>query len=391
MKSINQLRNNWDKADRVQRIGVLLVAAAFTVLVLVFVGKKVSFAIEGRQRRQDINAGPRVQIATVTPSSPEQILNLLGEARPYQSVTLYAKVSGFLRDVRVDKGDAVEAGQLLARIESPETNQQYDAAVADSQNKQAIAERYKPLLERKLVSQQEADQAFADGRVAQANLESMGAIKGYQELRAPFAGTVTARFADPGTLIQNAANAQTGAQPVFTVSQVNRLRVYAYVDQKYAASIHNKLPVHITLQERPDVQIDAPVTRFSGELDDKTRMLLVEVDLDNRKGQVVPGSYAQVTLKVQMPSYLQVPVEALILKDAKDYIPVVTSSNTITYRPVTLADNDGQHVKVLSGLKQGETVALNLGNSLDEGSRVQPIVVASTATTSDGDPLTLLK
>jgi RND family efflux transporter MFP subunit len=379
MKSNNQADNSMEKADRVRQIGVLLVAAAFTVLVLVFVGKKISFAREARQRLQDINAGPQIEVATVATSAPEQTLTLLGEARSYQEVTLYAKVSGFLRDVRVDKGDSVEDGELLARIESPETNQQYDAALADARNKQAIAERYKPLLERKLVSQQEADQAFADANVAQANLASLGAIKGYQELRAPFAGTVTARFADPGTLIQNAANAQSGAQPVFTVSQVGRLRVYAYVDQKFAASIHNKLPVHITLQERPDVQLDAAVTRFSGELDDKTRMLLVEVDLDNSHGQIVPGSYVQVSMKVQSPSYLEVPVEALILKDAKDYIPVVTSSNTITYRPVTLADNDGQHVKVLTGLEQGEMVALNLGNSLDEGSRVQPIAQPAPA------------
>lgn len=373
MKSINQLRNRWKNADRLERGGVLLVAAAFAVLVLVFVGKKVSFALESRRRRRDIAAGPHVQVTSVLPSPSEQVLTLLGEARPYQEVTLFAKVSGFLRDVRVDKGDAVEEGQLLARIESPETNQQYDAAQADARNKQAIAERYKPLLDRKLVSQQEADQAFADARVAQANLESIGAIKGYQELRAPFTGTVTARFADPGTLIQNAENAQSGAQPVFTVSQVDRLRIYAYVDQKFAASIHNKLPVHIALQERPDIQLDAAVTRFSGELDDKTRMLLVEVDVDNTQGQIVAGSYVQVSMKVESPSYLEVPVEALVLKDAKDYIPVVTPSNTITYRPVTLADNDGQHVKVLAGLSQGEMVALNIGNSIDEGSRVQPI------------------
>jgi len=373
---VNQLKSQWEKADRIERVGVFIVAAAFLVLVVVFAAKKVSFALEGRRRGHDIDAGPRVQVAPVELSAPEQTLSLLGEARPYREVTLYAKVSGFLRDVQADKGDHVEEGRLLARIESPETNQQYDAALADAHNKQAIADRYQPLLERKLVSQQEADQAFADARVAQANLESMGAIKGYQEIRAPFSGTVTARFADPGTLIQNAANSETSSQPIFTVSQVDRLRVYAYVDQKYAASIHNRLPVHITLQERPDVQLDALVTRFSGELDPKTRMLLAEIDIDNSEGRIVPGSYVQVTIKVKSSSYLEVPVEALILKDAKDYIPVVTSSNTITYRPVAMADNDGQHVKVLSGLSQGEMVALNLGNSLDEGSRVQPIPIA---------------
>jgi RND family efflux transporter MFP subunit len=387
MKSINHLISEWKKADRLLRVGVLMVAVPLGIVVMVFVAKKVSFALEARQRLKDINAGPRVQVALVEPSSPEQTLSILGEARPYQEVTLYAKVSGFLRDVQSDKGDHVTEGQLLARIESPETSQQYESALADARNKQAIADRYQPLLDRKLVSQQEADQAFADARVAQANLESMGAIKGYQEIRAPFSGMVTSRFADPGTLVQNAANSQTSSQPIFTVSQVDRLRVYAYVDQKYAAYIHNRLPVHITVPERPDIQFDARITRFSGELDEKTRMLLAEVDIDNSEGRIVPGSYVEVGIKVKTSSYLEVPVEALILKDAKDFIPVVTSSNTIVYRPVSLADNDGQRVKVLSGLTQGETVALNLGNSMEEGSRVQPIPIAPPAVLPGTSPV----
>ena len=351
-------------------------------LVIIFLAKHVSYALESRSRGREVDAGPRIQAALASVSAPERDLSLLGEARPYQSATLYAKVSGYLRDVRVDKGDLVKEGQVLARIEAPETNQQYDAAEADARNKRAIAERYKPLLDKKLVSQQEADQAFADAQVAQSNLQSLGAIKGYQAIRAPFSGVVTARFVDPGALIQNAQNGQTGAQPLFTVSQVDRLRVYVYVDQKYAALIRNGLPVQITLPERPEVKLPAQITRFSGELDPKTRMLLAEVDIDNAQGLVVAGSYVQVALKVTAPSYIEVPVEALVLKDAKDFIPVINSSHTVTYRSVSLADNDGQHVKVLSGLSQGEMVALNLGNSLDEGSPVQPIMPSSTTTTA---------
>jgi membrane fusion protein (multidrug efflux system) len=373
-KQFDNLRNQWRGADRVSRLGILIVACAAMTLFVMVIARHLSYALEARTLKHEADAGPRVLIALASLSAPEQTLSLLGEARPYESATLYAKVSGYLRDVRVDKGDIVKEGQLLARIESPETTQQYTAALADAKNKRAIAERYKPLLEKKLVSQQEADQAFADAQVAEANVQSLGAIKGYQEIRAPFSGVVTARYVDPGALIQNAQNAQTGAQPLFTVAQVDHLRVYAYVDQKYAALIHNGLPVTITLPERPEVAIPAIVTRFSGALDEKTRMLLVEVDIDNTKGQVVAGSYVQVSLKVRSPSYIEVPVEALVLKDAKDFVPVVSSSHTVTYRSVNLADNDGQHVKVLSGLAEGEMVALNLGNSLDEGSPVQPIM-----------------
>ncbi|HVO32862.1 MAG TPA: efflux RND transporter periplasmic adaptor subunit, partial [Elusimicrobiota bacterium] len=294
-----------------------------------------------------------------------------------------------LENVRVDKGDAVEKGQLLAAIESPETNQDYDAADADARNKRAIAERYKPLLDQKLVSQQEADQAFADANVAEARLKSLGATKGYEEIRAPFAGTVTARYVDPGALVQNAQTSQTSAQPLFTVSQLGRLRVYVYVDQSSAIAIHPGLPVRITLDERPDVQLDGTVTRLSGELDPRTRLLLTEVDIDNRAHRLVAGSFVKVSMKVQEPSYLQVPSEALVLRQNQDFVPVVTSSQTVSYRPVRIADNDGEHVRLLSGVSEGELVALNLGNSIEDGSLVQPIPIpasSSTATPSASAP-----
>jgi membrane fusion protein, multidrug efflux system len=375
-----RIRNRWKKADRIERVGVLLTVGAILFLIIVLIWKKVSFAREQKRLEREVAAGPRVEVATVEKSAPERLLTLIGEARPYESVTLYAKVSGFLKHVRVDKGDRVTKGTLLATVESPESNEDYEAAVADAENKRAIADRYKPLLERKLVSQQEAEQSFSDAAVAEAKVRSLGAVKGYQEIRAPFDGMVTARFADPGALVQNAANSQTSAQPLFVVSQIEKLRIYVYVDQRDAAAIKRGLPVTIGLDERPEVKIGATVTRFSGELDARTRMLLAEVDVDNKNGQLVAGSFVKVSTKVQTPSYLQVPVEALILKEAKNYVPVISSSQTLHYQPVELADNDGEHVRVLQGLEQGEQVALSLGNSLPEGARVQPIQIAKAPT-----------
>ncbi len=276
--------------------------------------------------------------------------------------------------MKVDKGDVVEKGQLLAVIEAPETTQDYRGAVADAKNKRAVADRPQPLLDKKLISQQEADAAFADADMAEARVQSLGAVAGYQEIRAPFSGMVTARFVDPGALVQSAMTSQTGALPLFTLSRVNQLRVYVYLDQKDAPFIHRGLPVKIFVQERPEVQVDGKITRFSGELDPKTRMLLAEVDVDNKDNVLVAGSFVQVALTVQAASYLQMPVEALVLRQGKDSAAVVTSSNTVTYRPVTIADNDGDNVKVLAGLNKGEMVALNVGNSLDEGARIQPIL-----------------
>jgi multidrug efflux pump subunit AcrA (membrane-fusion protein) len=185
-KRFDDLRNHWKGADRVARLGILVVAGAAMTLLLIVITKRVSYALEARSRRRDVDAGPRVQVALASASAPEQALSLLGEARPYATATLYAKVSGYLQDVRVDKGDSVKGGELLARIESPETSQQYDAALADAKNKSAIAERYKPLLARKLVSQQEADQAFADAQVAQANRQSLERLKATRKFARPF-------------------------------------------------------------------------------------------------------------------------------------------------------------------------------------------------------------
>jgi len=373
MKPIHNLKSQWNGADRPQRMGTLIVLGVALFFILIAVVKTIGFAHEGRQRRDQMAAGPRVLVSSATWSAGERTLTLLGEARPFESATLYAKVSGYLKDVHVDKGDSVRAGQLLAVIEAPETNRDYDAAAADARNKRGIADRLKPLLERQLISQQEADQAFADADVAQSHLQSLGAVKGYQELRAPFSGVITARFADPGALVQNAANSQTSALPVFTIAKVNRLRIYVYVDQRDAAAIHNGLPVQVSVPERPDIKVAASITRFSGALDERTRMLLAEIDIDNEKNTVVAGSYVQVSFKVQAPRYLEIPVEGLVLRQAKEVVPVVTSSHTVTYKPVVLADNDGQHVRVIDGLQEGDWVALNLGNSADEGSAVQPI------------------
>jgi membrane fusion protein, multidrug efflux system len=316
--------------ERYRRWSIRFVIGAFALLVIFIIFKQVSLFRESRSRAAELRAGPRVRIITVEHSPTNRQLNVTGETRPYATATPYSKVSGYLGKVRADKGDHVEKGDVLAVIESPETNQDYEGAVADAKNKRSIANRIQPLLEQKLVSQQEADQAFSDAQIAEARLASIGAVKGYEEIRAPFSGTITARYADQGALVQNAANSQTSALPVFTISQVDRLRVYVYLDQKDAAFVQKGTPVQLSLSERPDVKIDATIDRLSGELDPKTRMLLAEVDIDNKAGVFVTGSFVQVALKVKSTSYLQVPVEAVVLKQGKLYVPVVTPNNTIT-------------------------------------------------------------
>ena len=353
-------------------IGLLALIGAVLLLNRLLKGQKARVLAEVKTRTEAVQAGPRVRSLTVGSAPAERTIVLLGEAHPYQTVTLYAKVSGYLREIRVDKGDKVEANQIVAIVESPETDQQYEAMVADAKNKRLNAERARTLVKRDMIAQQDADQAETDAEVAEANVKALATMKAYEVLRAPFAGTVTARYADPGALLQNAANSQTSALPLVTISEIDRLRVYAYPDQHDATFVRAGDPAEITLSERPGITLGARVTRLSGELDPKTRTLLTEIDFDNRDGLIVPGSFVEVSLRVRTPAYLQVPSDALVMRGDKPFVAVITPENTVTFRPITPSGDDGQHVRVLTGLKKGERVALNLGESVAEGDRVQP-------------------
>ncbi|HEX4046527.1 MAG TPA: efflux RND transporter periplasmic adaptor subunit [Elusimicrobiota bacterium] len=358
----------WSR-DSFRRRGAGLVAGAFVAVALAAALKHFSLRRETTARAAELARGTRVRVAAAAMSVPERSLVLTGELKPYESVTLYAKVGGYLSRVSADKGDHVGKDQVLGVIESPETDRQYDAAKSDADNKARIADRYRPLLEKKLVSQQEADQAFSDAAIALARLGQLQVMKDYEELRAPFDGVVAARFADPGALVQDAENASTGALPVFTVAKTDRLRVTFYVDQKDAPYVRRGTPARVSLSERPEVGVNATVTRTSGSLDDRTRTMLAEVELDNRGGRFVAGGFAQVTLDVKASPQVEIPVEALVTRNNEEMAPVIVNGR-VSYRPVVVSDNDGRFARIASGLNVGDKVGLNLGNSVGDGDAV---------------------
>ncbi len=355
--------------------GLIAVVVALVLLGALFVKKKAYLSSELKSRAEAVKAGPRVRIVTAVPSPQKRFISLVGEARPYASVTLYAKVSGYVREIRVDKGDRVKAGQILAVIESPEIDRQYEAALADAKNKRAFAGREKILGEKGYISIQEAEDAGTAARVAEANAEALKVQKGYETLSAPFPATVTARFVDPGALVQSAVSSQTTALPVVTLSQTDRLRVYIYVDQRDASLVRVGEPAEISDAARPEIRLSAVVSRITGELDQKTRTLLTELDLDNRRGLILPGSFVQVTLTMKAPPSVEVPANALMMREDKSFVAVVTAGNRLSIRPVVILYSDGRVVRVISGLNDGERVVLDPGSDIAEGQQVQPVSV----------------
>ena len=357
---------------------VLLIAVSAVSVAAIGFHRRASTDHEAVARRDDVERGPLVRVTTVTQSPALEHLDVLGEARPFVSVTLYAKVSGYMRDIKVDKGDHVSSGEVLATIESPETDRAYSAVKADYDNKALTASRVDKLLANQLVSPEEADNARTEATIAHERLQGLSEERGYETLRAPFAGTVTARYADPGALVQNAATSQTNALPVVTVSQTNRLRVYVYLDQGDAAKVREGTHATITLQERPDVHVAATVTRLSGELDPKTRKMLAELDIDNHDGTIIPGSFVQVALNIPMPSRPQAPAEAMEVRDGHTYVAVVGEDNRVHFRDVTVAANDGRLVTFGQGVNAGDRIALNLGSAISEGTLIRPDTTGAT-------------
>ncbi|HEY1585807.1 MAG TPA: hypothetical protein VGH63_08985, partial [Polyangia bacterium] len=209
-------------------VGIIGVIAAICGVALIATSRRAAADRESRERTDEVKKGPRVRVARAQMSPPVRKLELQGEARPFASATLYAKVSGYLKEMRVDKGDKVKPNQIVAVIQAPEIDRQFEAAVADASYKKANARRAADLAKPGVVSAAEAETQVGVAQVADAQVATLAQQKSYEVLRAPFAGTVTARYADPGALVQAATGAQTGALPMVTISTPERLRVYVY-------------------------------------------------------------------------------------------------------------------------------------------------------------------
>jgi RND family efflux transporter MFP subunit len=320
----------------------------------------------------DVAGGPIVRSVAAVASAASHHLDLLAEARPFESVTLYAKVSGYLKWIGVDKGDHVKADQVIAIVESPETDAAWSAASADHAQKALTASRLKQLLGQKFASQEETDLAAADEAVARERLESLTQQRDFEKLKVPFNGTVTARFADPGALVQNAAASQTSALPVVTVENTDSLRVSAYLDQADAESVRIGLPGVLTMDERAGMKLPVKVARTSGALDAKTRKLLVEFDVDDRRRTIVPGSFVHIEIDVPAPVLPELPSEALLVRQEKSLVAVLAPDSIVHLRAVTVASDDGKRMRILKGLSVGERVILNAGDALADGARVRP-------------------
>jgi RND family efflux transporter MFP subunit len=317
--------------------------------------------------------GPRVLVVPVLHTPPVRSIEVPGTIRGYIETPVYAKIAGYLKRIYVDKGDRVQKGQLLALLESPELDHQVTNARATYDLARITDQRNQALVRFGVVAQQQADNAHAQMSEAKAALDQLIAMQGYEALRAPFNGIVTARYVDPGALIPQATTQSGSATPIISMATNSSLRVYSDVPQSTAPFIRDGDPATITVTEYPRRIFTGTVTRHSNALASATRTMLVEVDLPNQDQALYPGMYTTVKFQVNVSAEApMVPDDALIFRNGKPFVPLVRNGH-LKLAPVNLGYDDGVNVEITEGVTDRDVVAVNVGQSARDGEPVRPI------------------
>jgi membrane fusion protein (multidrug efflux system) len=354
-------------------VGLVVVGGAGLGAWRMWHDKTAALSASRQALAEGVSRGPLVQIVQVTDGPKERLIQLLGDARSNQTATLYSKVSGYVTTIAVDRGDHVKPGDLLAVVASVETDQQYESAVRDLENKKRNWDRAKDLVVHGWTSRQDADAAQTAYTMATANVAQNATMKAYEQIRAPFEGVVTARFVDVGALVQNSTTNKTSNQPVVTIADESQLRVDVYVEQRDVPFVHVGDLADVADGSDASRKIQARIARTSNELDPRTRTLFVELDVDNADHFLVPGSFAYVTLHIPVRSYPEVPVAGLIVRGTRTMIADYGSDQTVHLRPVTVASTDGIRAMLSEGATVGQRVAINLPDEVGDGGRVQAV------------------
>ncbi len=361
------------RQTRLYIAGAAVVVAAALAVGYFHFSRSSSVATAREARGNAVDRGPRVEVVTPVQGPKERTVTLLADVRSNQSAILYAKVSGYVKTLSVDRGDRVQAGQVVAVIESPEIDQQYAAALTDLEHKRRNLARSQDLFAKGNTTQVAMLQFETDARVAEANVKGLETMKDYQVIRAPFAGRVTQRFVDPGSLVTNAQTNMVSALPIMTVSDDSRLRVFCYVQQADVPYINAGDIADVVDASNPDRKMQAKISRMTGELETRTRTMQIEVNIDNAEGFLVAGSFAYVTLHIPITSHPQIPVSGLLVRGSETLVALV-ENDRLRYKPVRVASTDGNTVAVAEGLRQDDRIAINLPDEVADGSRVQPIL-----------------
>jgi len=325
-------------------------------------------------------APPSVIAIAAKQGAPTDTFVLPGNVTAYTDSPIYARTSGYLTKWYFDIGARVKKGALLAEIATPELDQQLAEAQADLTTAQASAgnaktqaDRYTGLVQSDAVSHQDTETFVTQAattssavKSAEANVERLKQLQSFEKVYAPFDGVVTARSIDTGQLITEGSTSE-----LFHLQAIQTLRVYANLPQIYSANVKRGEKIDLTFAEHAGETFQGTLVRTADAIDPVSRTLLVEIDVDNRGGELLPGSLAQVHFKTPAtgPTFI-VPASALIFRHEGLRLGTVVDGNTAHLVPIVIGEDDGATVQVISGLNAEDKVIQDPPDSLIEGEKV---------------------
>lgn len=362
-------------------VGVLLLAGAVAVVYTGISAREKSSAELAEWT--EAQAVPTVSLAPLDAKSGVVSLNLPGRLQANNSAPIYARVSGYVKDWKVDIGASVKTGQVLAEIEAPDQDQQLLQARADLANAKAAEaladltlKRERPLLASNTVAQQEIDQRVADLASKQAavssgeaNVERLQVLSGYKAVTAPFDGLITERNTDVGDLIAAGSNA---GRAMFVVSDVHTLRVYINVPQNYAPVVRIGSAATVSVPEYQGRTFPATVVASARAVDVASGTTQMQLSVDNAMGELMPGAYANVKLDLSgVQGAFRIPVSALIFDQRGLRVATVAAGNKVAFKPVTIARDLGSEIEIGSGLTADDRLIASPPDGLEEGDEVR--------------------
>ncbi len=366
--------------------GVLITVIVLAIIAAVVIGGIVPRlrAKEALKKETYDLAVPTVNVASPKQGAPQTEIVLPGNMEAFIESPIYARTSGYLKKWYVDIGGRVKAGQLLAEIETPEVDQQLqqarsqlNTAKANYNLAQITSNRYQELKNTDSVAQQDVDNALGSERAnaatvsaAEYQVKYLEQLESFRKIYAPFDGIITVRNTDVGHLINSGAGSPTAE--LFHIAAIHTLRVYINVPQQFSPAAKPGLTATLTLQEFPGRKFKGTLVRTANAIDLATRTLLVEVDVENPTGELLPGAFAEVHLAVPSgaPTFI-LPVSALIFRAQGLQVGVVRDGQHAELANIILGRDFGSEVEVVSGLQADDHVIINPPDSLISGEEVR--------------------
>lgn len=376
----------------------ILVGAVLLVLITAGVVTFISRKGETDALAKETDAAAIPSVAVVQPSkgpgSDELILP--GNLLAYEESPIFARTNGYLLKWYTDIGTHVKKGELLAKIDTPEVDQELSQAKASREQLKAAldlakisADRWANLRKTDSVSQQEADQqssgyqqAIANLAAADANVRRLEELESFKNVYAPFDGVITRRLVDPGMLIN--AGSASGAQ-MFNIARVDPLRVYVSVPQAYSPMMKPGVKAVVTLQEFPGQKFIGTVVRTADAIDTGTRTLNTEVDVPNKEGKLLPGSFGQVHFATgNAVPQMTIPVNAMLFRAEGAQAAVVGPDGKVTLRSIVIGRDFGNTIEILGGIEPTDQIVINPSDSLENGQQVRIAKPAGNQSSSGG-------